>query len=748
MKRIFLPLAAVVCAAASPVFAGELSGPEPEGPDSLLLLYELQQIEVVSTRVDRQTPIAYSDIGQAEIARRNFGSDMPSLLRMTPSVVATSDAGNGIGSTAFRLRGSDASRINVTANGVPMNDAESHRVYWYDTPDVASSVGTIQIQRGAGTSTNGTGAFGGSVNMTTAPLSNEFSGEASLSYGSYNTNKQSLRIGSGMLGDRWILDARLSHVSSEGYVDRASSDLKSYMVQAGYYNGATVVKLLSFGGHARVGLAYDGVTKEQLQTDRRYNSQGIVKHDDGSISFYDDQTDNYTQINNQLIVNHRFNARWTLNATGHYTYGSGYYNQYKNGQELSEYGIAPIPTADPALPITESNLIRRKSMKTHFGGAVVSANYTEGRVRLTLGGAANMYDGLHWGRVLSLAAAPDFRPYEYYSNTSAKYDANLFAKINWEAARGLNLYADLQYRHIRHDITGTNDNFSSVTSALQTLDIRRRYDFFNPKAGINYSFAKHHKAYLSFAVAQKEPTRSNFTDTRGDEQPAAERLYDWELGYLYADGRFEAGVNLYYMSYKDQLVATGELSDTGQELFRNLPHSYRRGVELSASLALTRWFTLGANATLSQNRVERYSEYVSEYDADWNYLGEKEFYIGTSTLSYSPSVVSGLMLDFHAKGFSALLHTQYVGKQYFTNGRNDALSLDAYCVTDLELGYEISTARIGSVRFGVQICNLFDTDYCNNGYGYSSVVGGKRTDEALYFPSAPLHVLANVTIRF
>ncbi|MDE7069757.1 MAG: TonB-dependent receptor plug domain-containing protein, partial [Alistipes sp.] len=294
MKRIFMPLAAALCAVASPVFADESPVPQAGGPDSARL-YELQQIEVTSTRVDRRTPVAYSDIGREEIARRNFGSDMPSLLRMTPSVVATSDAGNGIGSTAFRLRGSDASRINVTANGVPMNDAESHRVYWYDTPDVASSVGTIQIQRGAGTSTNGTGAFGGSVNMTTAPLSNEFSGEASLSYGSYNTNKQSLRIGSGMLGDRWIIDARLSHVFSEGYVERASSDLKSYMLQAGYYNGATVVKLLSFGGHARVGLAYDGVTKEQLRTDRRYNSQGIVKHADGSVSFYDDQTDNYTQ---------------------------------------------------------------------------------------------------------------------------------------------------------------------------------------------------------------------------------------------------------------------------------------------------------------------------------------------------------------------------------------------------------------------------------------------------------------------
>lgn len=747
MKRIFLPLAAVVCAAVSPVCADELPGLEPEGPDSVRL-YELQQIEVTSTRVDRQTPVAYSDIGREEIARRNFGSDMPSLLRMTPSVVATSDAGNGIGSTAFRLRGSDASRINVTANGVPMNDAESHRVYWYDTPDVASSVGTIQIQRGAGTSTNGTGAFGGSVNMTTAPLSNDFSGEASLSYGSYNTNKQSLRIGSGMLGDHWVVDGRLSHVFSEGYVDRASSDLKSYMLQAGYYDGATVVKLLSFGGHARIGLAYDGVTKEQLRTDRRYNSQGIVQHADGSVSFYDDQTDNYTQINNQLIVNYRFDSRWTLNATGHYTYGSGYYKQYKNKQTLSEYGIAPIPTDDPLLPLTQSNLIRRKSMRTHFGGAVVSANYTNGGLRLALGGAGSVYGGVHWGNVLSVIDAPEFLPYEYYRNTSSKYDANVFAKINWEAARGLNLYADLQYRYIRHDIEGTNDNFSSATSALQTLDISRNYHFFNPKAGINYSFARHHKAYLSFAVAQKEPARNNFTDTRDGVQPVAERLYDWELGYRYHDGRFDAGVNLYYMAYRDQLAATGELSDTGQELFRNIPDSYRRGVELTASLALTRWFTLGANATLSQNRVERYSEYVSEYDADGNYLGEKELYIGSSTLSYSPSAVCGLMLDFHAKGFDALLHTQYVGKQYFTNGRNDALSLDPYCVTDLELGYEFSTSRIGSVRFGVQLRNLFNTDYCSNGYGYSSIVNGERVDEAFYFPSAPLHVLANVTVRF
>lgn len=748
MKRIFLlPLTAAAVWCAMPVHADEPVETDSMTPDSMKL-YELQQIEVTATRVDRKTPVAYADIGQEEISHLNFGRDMPSLLQMTPSVVATSESGNGIGGTAFRLRGSDASRINITTNGVPMNDAESHSIYWYDTPDMASSVGTIQVQRGAGTSTNGTGAFGGSVNMTTAPMSGEFSGEASLSYGSYNTNKQSLRIGSGLMGGHWTVDARFSHISSDGYVDRASTKLDSYMVQAGYYDGGTAVKLISFGGVAKVGLAYDGVTKEQLKTDRRYNSQGLVEHSDGSISFYDNQTDNYTQINNQLILNHRFNSRWTLNVTGHYTYGSGYYNQYKNGQTLSEYGIAPIPTDDPNEPITESNLIRRKSMDNHFGGVVASANYTRGRVQLALGGAGSVYDGGHWGNVMSVVDAPGFPRHEYYRNASTKYDANVFAKINWEAARGLNLYADLQYRFIRHNITGTNDNFNSTTSALQELDIHRTYHFFNPKAGVNYTFARNHKVYVSFAVAQKEPTRSNFTDTKNGEYPTSERLYDWELGYLFHNDRFEAGVNFYYMSYKDQLVATGELSDTGQELSRNIPDSYRRGIELSASLNIARWFSLGANATLSQNRIENYTEYVSEYDADWNYLGEKELYLGTSTLSYSPSVIAGVLLDFHVKGFSALLHTQYVGKQYFTNGRNDALSLDDYCVTNLNLGYELAASKIGSVRFGVQINNLFNTEYCNNGYGYSSIVGGVREDSAFYFPQAMLNVLANVTVRF
>ena len=653
-------LAAIALLGAMPTRAAEPA--DYESPDSTRI-YELQQIEVTATRVDRKTPVAYTDLNSEEIARQNFGADMPSLLQMTPSVVVTSDAGNGIGGTAFRLRGADASRINITTNGVPMNDAESHAVYWYDTPDMASSIGSIQVQRGAGTSTNGTGAFGGSVNMTTARLSNEFSGEASMSYGSYNTNKQSLRIGSGLLGRHWIIDARVSHISSDGYVDRASTNLSAYMFQAGYYDDNTIVKLISFGGVAKVGLAYDGVTKEQLVSDRRYNSQGLIEHADGSISFYDNQIDNYTQINNQLVVTHQFNNRWSLNVTGHYTYGMGYYNQYKNGQDLSEYGIPPIATDDPAVTVTESNLIRRKLMDNHFGGVVASANYTVSRFQFSIGGAASVYDGRHWGNVMSVVAAPDFGRFEYYRNASTKYDGNLFVKANWEVARGLNIFADMQYRLIRHNITGTNDNFNSVTSALQQLDIHRTYHFFNPKAGINYSFARNHKVYASFSVAQKEPNRSNFTDTKQNQYPSPEKLYDWEFGYLFRNNRFEAGVNFYNMQYRDQLVATGELSDTGEALVRNIPDSYRRGIELTAALELTPWFTLGANATFSQNRIKNYTEHISEYDADWNYLGEKEIFMKTSTLSYSPDLIAGLMLDFHVKGFSALLQTQYVGSQ-------------------------------------------------------------------------------------
>lgn len=729
-------------------------------------MYEIQKIEVTATRAARETPIAYTDISKQEISDNNYGRDIPFLLQTQPSVVATSEAGTGIGGTSLRIRGTDATRINVTMNGVPMNDAESHSVYWYDTPDIASSVGSMQLQRGAGTSTNGTGAFGGSLNMTTESLSTEFNGSASLSYGSFNTNKQAVHVSSGLMGGHWIVDARLSHIGSDGYVERASSDLKSYMFQAAYYNGRTMVKALSFGGKARVYLSYTGLTKEQMAENRRYNPEGEIigyLHDaagnhipdewgspkTGVIGFYKDHTDNYLQINNQIIVSHRFDDRWSLNVTGHYTYGDGFYENYKNDQKLAKYGIDPIEI--DGTTVKRTNLVRRKNVRNDFGGIVASTNYTSRKVSLSIGLAGNIYDGNHNGRIFSLEKAPAFPETEYYRNYTTKYDANIFARANWNITGGLNLFADMQYRHITHKIHGINDNYDDTTSALQTLDIDRNYDFFNPKAGLSYSFAEHHNAYVSFAVAHKEPTRNNFTDTKGGEYPTAERLFDWEFGYRFEYEKVSAGINFYYMDYKDQLILTGEVSDTGEALARNIPKSFRRGIELTVAWKAAKWFTFSGNATFSQNRIKNYEEHVTLYDnsSDWTWKGEQVNKLGETTIAYSPSIIAGVMFDFHVKGFQTLLQTQYVSKQYLTNAENENMTLDRYCVTNLNLAYTLQTKRINKIRFGIQLNNLFNTEYCNNGYGYSSAFEtGERQDETFYFPQARFNVLGNVTVMF
>ena len=749
MKRIFFFLGCALCALTA-------HGQTPEPQLDSIELYRIQEIEVKATRASAHTPIAHSSLTTEQIESVNYGRDIPSLLEMMPSVVATSESGNGIGATSLRIRGTDATRINVTMNGVPMNDAETHSVYWYDTPDVASAVGSIQLQRGVGTSTNGTGAFGGSINMSTAPLSNSFGGSASLSYGSFNTNKQQVAIHSGLLGGRWAVDARLSHVGSDGYVDRASSNLCSYMFQAGYFNGRTMVKALSFGGKARVYLSYTGLTREQMEENRRYNPEGEIHGpmldaagnpllDEsgapvvGVVGYYDNHTDNYLQLNNQLIISHIFNQQWSLNATAHYTRGSGYYQNYKNDQKLAKYGLAPV-VADGVV-LSRSNLVRRKSMYNDFGGVVASALYSSQRVSLAMGLSANIYDGAHYGTVLGLERVVDFEPVEYYRNHTTKLDANIFAKVDWQIREGLNLFADLQYRHISHRIGGVNDNFDEVTGAMQRLDIDRRYDFVNPKLGISYSPSRNHTLYASFSVAQKEPTRNNFTDIREGEYPTSELLLDGELGYRYEGRVLSASVNLYYMHYKDQLVLTGELSDTGELLSRNVPRSFRRGVEFLLSARPCEWFTFGANATLSQNRILDYTDYIDG----------RPFERGTTTIAYSPAVVAGTLFDFHTHGFVAQLRTRYVSKQYLTNGEYEELTLDRYCVTDLDLSYTLPAKRLGRVRFGLALYNLFNTAYCTNGYGGLWLEGDtidERGSWACYFPQAGVNVLANVLVCF
>lgn len=711
-------------------------------------LYAIQQIEVNSVRAKHDEPIAFSAYSREQIESRNYGEDIPSILANMPSVVISSESGTGIGATSFRVRGSDPSRINVTLNGVPMNDAETHSVYWYDTPDLISSVGSLQLQRGVGTSTAGTGAFGASLNMTSAPISAEFAGRASMSYGSFNTAKQELSLASGLLGGHWAVEGRLSHVSSDGYVDRASSDLASYMFQAGYYKGGTMVKLLSFGGKAKVYLTYTGLSADQMEENRRYNPEGEIwgyrpladgTHEYAVVGFYDDHTDNYTQVNNQLIFNHIFNDRWQLNATAHYTYGNGYYRNYKNDQKLAKYGLAPIMVDGSS--VSRTNLIRKKMMLNDFGGLVASANYTADRLTLTMGVAASLYDGVHYGEVSGLELAPAYPTTEYYRNYTTKWDASCYVKADWLITNGLKLYGDLQYRHITHRISGVNDNFDDVTSAMQRLDVDRKYNFFNPKLGLHYTFARAHSVYASAAVGQKEPTRNNFTDIREGEYPTAEKMLDIEAGYGYRGSVVDLSLNGYYMLYRDQLVQTGELSDTGELLSRNVPESFRRGIEMAIEVRAAKWLTLGANATLSQNYIENYVDYIDGV----------AFERGRTTIAYSPSVTAGAFVDLHAGGFAARLSTRYVSKQYLTNGEYEDLTLPRYCVSDLDLSYETKTKRIERVRFGVKIGNLFNAKYCASGYGGSWLEGATLADRkswSCYFPQATISALGNVTLYF
>ena len=731
MKRIFLLTAVAACAT--------IFGARAEKADSISFYQNIQQVEVTAIRAKADTPIAYSNLSRNEIEEKNYGEDIPSLLKNLPSVVISSESGTGIGLTSFRVRGTDPTRINVTLNGVPMNDAETHSVYWYDTPDLVSSLSSVQLQRGVGTSTAGTGAFGASLNMTSAPLASKFSGRASLSYGSFNTAKQEVALSSGLLGGHWAVEGRFSHLSSDGYVDRASSNLCSYMFQAGYYKGNTSVKLLSFGGVAKVYLTYTGVTAEQLAENRRYNPEGEIVIDGKVVGYFDDHTDNYTQLNNQLVVSHIFNNKWRLSATAHYTYGDGYYRNYKNDQKLAKYGIAPIEVGGEL--VQRTNLLRKKMMGNNYGGVVGSAIYTRERLTLTMGLSASLYDGVHYGEISGLIAVPEFPTTEYYRNYTTKWDASCFAKVDWLVAKGLNLYADVQYRHITHLISGVNDNFDDTTGAMQRLDISRRYNFFNPKLGLHYSFCKAHSLYASAAVGQKEPTRNNFTDIREGEYPTAEKMLDVEVGYGYRTKVVDFSLNLYYMFYRDQLVQTGELSDTGELLSRNVPKSYRRGIELSLAVEATKWLSLGGNATLSQNHILDYVDYIDGV----------AFHRGRTTIAYSPSVTAGVFVDAHVKGFSARLSTRYVSKQYLTNGEYEDLSLPRYCVSDLDLGYILPTKRLERVRFGVKIGNLFNAKYCASGYGGSWLEGATLADRkswAYYFPQATISALGNVTVNF
>lgn len=710
----------------------------------------LQEVEITSVRATETTPIAYTNIGREEITRHNTGLDFPYLVTMTPSAVATSDAGAGIGYTSLRIRGTDASRINVTANGIPVNDAESHTVFWVNIPDLASSVKDIQIQRGVGTSTNGAGAFGASINMLTSAFSTSPYAGFSTSAGSFGTHKETLSAGTGIIGGHWAVDLRLSNIGSDGYIDRASTRLGSYYLQGSYYGKNTTVRLISFAGEEETYHAWNYAGKEEMQQyGRSYNSCGYMYTDaDGKAHYYDDQTDNYVQKNFQLLVDHHFSNLWSMNIGLHYTKGDGYYQEYKGGRKLIEYALQPFTLDGNA--VKKSDLVRKKAMDNHFGGAVFSLAYQSKRLNASLGGGLNRYFGRHFGHVLWVKEyIGDLEPnHEYYRNNGAKNDANIYLKADYRLTGSLNIYADLQYRHISYKINGCNDKWNDAEGALQRLAIDEKFNFLNPKAGLSWQIDRNNRLFASVSMAHKEPTRNNYTDGKLHERPTAERLTDYELGYTFGSRLFKAGANLYYMDYKDQLVLTGELNEIGEPLAANIPDSYRAGIEIMASLALPCGFSWKANATFSRNRIKEFTEVL--YDDDT--YERWEINHGETRLSFSPEIIADNTFAYSWHGLEASLQSQYVGKQYMSNSDQEEHRLDAYFVSNLRLAYTFKLPHTKSITVGATVYNLFNEEYESNGYagsGYYTDSDGNRQryNYAGYAAQAGINFLAHLSIE-
>lgn len=749
MKKTFSWSVALMCASTLHASADDAGASSLiESLDSVYTV--LDAIEVTANRAGVKTPVAFTNVNAKEIAKGNDGRDIPSLLEMTPSIISTGDAGAGIGYSSLRVRGTDGSRINITANGVPINDSESHNVYWVNMPDLASSLNDIQIQRGAGTSTNGAGAFGASINMLTDYPATQRSAMASASYGSFNSNRETVKVSSGLFGDHWSVDARFSHIGSDGYIDRAFSQLWSYMGQLAYRSENTTLRLLSFGGKERTYMAWDYASKEEMEEfGRRYNPCGRYTDSDGSIAFYPDQCDNFTQHHFQLLLNQYIGNYVTLNATLHYTKGDGYYDQYKTKRTLEEYGLEPFLDSEGNL-IKKSDLIRLKFNDNDFGGGMVNVRYQKDALTLVGGGAANWHRGNHFGKVKwvrNFIGAIDPLQ-EYYSNTGRKFDSNVFLRGDYSFGAGFSAYADLQYRHIDYSIRGVSDNFDWNIDGMAQLDLKRKWDFFNPKFGISYNTGAH-RAYASWSVAHKEPTRDNFTDSDPAHYPVAERMFDYEAGYSYGTSLFNVGAGLYYMDYKDQLVVTGELSDTGNAISVNVPKSYRMGLELQGALRPITWFDWQINVTISRNRIKNFTEHI--YEDEWT--NPIAIDCGDTPIAFSPDFILHNAFNFNVKGFEASLMSRYVSSQYMNNARSSEAKLDSYFVSDLALAYTFKKIQgMKELRVGFTVYNLFNEKYCNNGYagaGYY-IEDGKPViyRYAGFAAQATTNVLAIVTLSF
>jgi iron complex outermembrane receptor protein len=707
------------------------------------LYYAGEEATITALRAGEKTPMAYTNISKDEIAEQNFGKDIPYIISLTPSVITSSDAGHGIGYTSMRIRGTDASRINVTINGVPLNDAESHSVFWVDLPELASSTEQIQIQRGVGTSTNGAAAFGGTVNMQTSLLNKEAYANYGLTAGSFKTLRNTISAGTGLIKDKFAVDVRLSDLHSDGFIDRSWTDLQSYYLSASYYGENSSLKFITFGGFEELYQSWGGVPSYMLTTDRTYNEMGEYTDSSGQTAYYDNQIDHYNQVHYQLHYSEEFSSKLVFNAALHYTKGNGYYEQYKDGEDHADYSMEyPVVGSDT---VFETDLVRRKWLDNDFYGAIASLKYDASNSTAILGGGMNKYDGSHFGKVIwAQYFGNNSSGHEWYMNSGEKTDWNIYSKYYYYFNDRLTAFGDLQLRGINHRIAGSDDDNRDITQEHSFL-------FFNPKAGINFEPLQGHRAFLSFARANREPNRSNYTDAPIDNMPVHETLNDFEAGSSVSVKSYKAGLTLYFMDYKDQLVLTGEINDVGSAIMTNVPDSYRAGAEFEFAYSYFDKIRWSANLSLSKNEIRDYVNYIDNWDY-W-YVENADFQIkeeiGNSTLAYSPSIVASSLLEYNLLGAMTFsLTSKYVGKQFIDNSSNVNYMLSAYFVNDLKVSYTVNPEWAESISISVIVPNILDVKYETNAWLYRYYSGGTEGFYDGYYPQAGRHIMLGLNVRF
>lgn len=689
---------------------------------------ELVPVEVKTVRASATAPFAKTYINKAQLQAQNLGQDLPFILAQTPSVIVNSDAGNGIGYTGIRIRGTDATRINVTVNGIPFNDPESGGAFFVDLPDILSSTGSIQIQRGVGTSTNGAAAFGATINLSTNELNKAAYFESNNSFGSFNSLKNNVRFGSGLAGNHFTTDVRFSRISSDGYIDRAKTNLQSYYLSTAYINDKTTVRFTNFSGKEKTYQAWDGVPEADLKTNRRVNYIGTEKPGEP----YNNETDNYQQDHYQLLFTQKLLPKWDFTTSLFYIKGKGYYEQYKANQAYTNYGFPNINNG--TTEITNSDFIRQLWLDNNFYGAVFSSQYVSDKNTLSLGGSLSDYLGNHFGEVIWAEKGLPSIDTRWYNNDAIKKDWNVYAKWQHQLCKNLQAFTDVQLRGVNYSIHGFRNN--------PAIEVGKQYRFFNPKLGFTYSI-KNWTAFASYSVGNKEPNRDDF-EAAFNELPKPERLHDWELGIERKWKATNISATLYYMLYYDQLVLTGKINDVGAYARTNIDDSYRLGVELQASTVFSKWLKAAANLTLSRNKIKNFTEFIDDYDNG----GQKLTAYKTAAISFSPDVVgAGTITVNPIQKLSIDLLSKYVGKQYLDNTGNESRRLNAYYTQDIRAAYSFTKGLLKNATLMFQLNNLFDQKYEPNGYTYSYYSNNKLATENYYFPMAGINWMLGLNVH-